>query len=105
MVNLKAIRVTSLMNPWIDCLVLGDEAILKNCVSSVRDGMECYYRENNLCYGDAIRESIEANGYVYGRDFYISYAELTDDGCDTTDQWNDYMEYLNSIGFLIDTLL
>lgn len=85
--GLYVIHCFNVTNPWIDFLVACRPDDLSRAESAIYRGLDEFWKQDDLCYGDAVINALKKDNIF----FYICYADLTEDGMDTTDTWKDWV--------------
>lgn len=88
--NLAGLHVIHCSNctvPWIDFLVACHPDDEERAQSAIYRGLNEFWEEDDLCYGDAVIHALQKDGIF----FYLCFADLTEDEQDTTEAWNDWV--------------
>lgn len=85
--GLYVIHCSNVTNPWIDFLVACRPDDLSRAESAIYRGLDEFWKDDDLCYGDAVINALQKDGIF----FYLCFADLTEDEQDTTDAWNDWV--------------
>lgn len=73
----------SAQEPYIDILVYCDDKDAEKVVEVFDNGLDDFYEDETICWGDAIVYRLNENDI----DCYIDYATLKDNGYDTDEEW------------------
>ena len=88
------IRYCSMMNPWIDFVVIVPTAIVSNALASIQNGMETYWQGEDEAYGDCIRRNLN--------DLNQPYMIFYHDSDDLSDEYRLQWEaFVNQIRFVV----
>lgn len=84
------VRQFSFVNPWIDMIVVVNEADSKKAKNVISDAMDAYWNYEFECYGDAIEAYLEEAGILH----QSVYHDADDDTQEYEDAWEEYIDSL-----------
>ena len=88
------LRWFSQMNPWMDCLVLVKADDVEKAEQAIRKGVEEFWDDECLCYGDCIEAALHEAEVEY----IIEYCpEYDDDNPFAEEEWDaQIMEHISN---------
>lgn len=93
------LRWFSIMNDFMDCVVFVQAKNREQATKAILYGIEEFWKEDDLCYGDCIEEVL--------REFKIPYViDYEDERLYQTDwDWEQHLQQYLSIGIPIDNVV
>ena len=91
------LRWFSMLNEWMDCLILVQNGQQEAAVQAICDGIERFWDEDCLCYGDCIEEALNERGVQ----FLINYL---DEHAFTQESWERYVQSFEAVGIPVINL-
>lgn len=95
-VGFSGVRYFSLMNPWIDFVVLFDESQYKvdTIVDSISAAMESYWDGDEECFGDAVYCCLDVWGVQH---YAILFHDTEDESGEYEDRWDHWIGNVNIV--------
>lgn len=95
--NTVGLRWFSMLNEWMDCLILVQSGHQEAAAQAIYEGLERFWNEDCLCYGDCIEDALMERGVP----FVINYL---DEHAFTQESWERYVQSFEAVGIPVINL-
>lgn len=92
------LRWFSIMNPWMDCLVLTQERYREDAAEAIETGIDEFWEESSLCYGDCIELSLAKKNIPFVIEYEDEHVYSSDE------KWEEHLEQYATIGIKISNV-
>ncbi len=99
----SAVRYYSIMNPWLDFIVVFDEKKYQpqTIAGHIMSAMNEYWESDDLCYGDLLEIRFKENNVI---DYMIIYHDDDDESPEYENAWESWLKRFGTIYDCINML-
>jgi len=100
--GIVGLRWYATMNDWMDCCVYVPVEFEAAADTAIRSGVELFWEEDSLCYGDCIESKLIEEDIPY----FIEYADFDEEvDAISSAEWESHFDYLRGRDIPIHNVL